>query len=114
MWASGDAAKVDTCLAGRALLDALDGNAIGGLLINVFGTEMTAANSICGTCGTSRPVAELVVYRRAPGTVVRCRTCGSVLMVFVTAHDLTCVDLAGLASLGHNETSIRRAGGMWR
>jgi hypothetical protein len=81
-------------------MDAVDGNAIGGLLIDVFGTEMTAANSICGTCGASRPVAELVVYRRAPGTVVRCRTCGSVLMVFVKEHAMTSVDLHGLASLG--------------
>ena len=87
-------------------MDAVDGNAIGGLLIDVFGAEMTAANSTCGTCGTSRPVAELVVYRRAPGTVVRCRTCGSVLMVFVKAHDVTCVDLAGLASLGQSESSL--------
>ena len=98
MWASGDAAKVDT--SRREGADGpVDGNAIGGLLIDVFGTEMTAANSICGTCGTSRPVAELVVYRRAPGTVVRCRTCGSVLMVFVKVHGVTCVDLDGLASL---------------
>jgi Family of unknown function (DUF6510) len=95
-----------------ALMDAVDGNAIGGLLIDVFGTEMTAANSTCSTCGASRPVAELVVYRRAPGTVVRCRTCGSVLMVFVTAHGATCVDLAGLASLGQSEPGVARAGGM--
>jgi uncharacterized protein DUF6510 len=81
-------------------MDAVDGNAIGGLLIDVFGTEMTAAGSTCGTCGASRPVAELVVYQRAPGTVVRCRTCGSVLMVFVKAHDVMCIDLAGLAALG--------------
>jgi Family of unknown function (DUF6510) len=74
-------------------------------------SEMTAANSTCGTCGTSRPVAELVVYRRAPGTVVRCRTCGSVLMVFVKAHDVTCVDLAGLASLGRNENGSSVSGG---
>jgi hypothetical protein len=80
-------------------MDALDGNAIGGLLIDVFGAEMTAAGSVCGTCAASRPVAELAVYRWAPGTVVRCRTCGSVLMVFVKAHGLTSVDLFGLASL---------------
>lgn len=80
-------------------MDALDGNAIGGLLIDVFGAEMTAAGTVCGTCGASRPVAELVVYRRAPGTVVRCRTCGSILMVFVQAHGVTSVDLSGLASL---------------
>jgi len=85
---------------GEALMDAVDGNAIGGLLIDVFGTEMTVASSTCDTCGATRPVAELVVYRRAPGTVVRCRTCGSVLMVFVKAQGVTCVDVAGLASLG--------------
>lgn len=80
------------------MAEALDGNSIGGLLIDVFGADMTAASSTCGTCGAVRPVAELVVYGRAPGTVVRCRTCGSVLMVFVQAHGVTCVDVAGLAS----------------
>ena len=95
-------------------MDAVDGNAIGGLLIDVFGTEMTAADSTCGTCGASRPVAELVVYQRAPGTVVRCRTCGSVLMVFVHAHDVMCVDLAGLAALGGSETGSTGAGRTWR
>ena len=34
------------------------------------------------------------------GTVVRCPSCDNVLMVFVTIHDRTCVDLMGLASLG--------------
>ena len=32
--------------ARRALLDAVDGNAIGGQLIDVFGTEMTAAKDL--------------------------------------------------------------------
>ena len=94
-------------------MDAVDGNAIGGLLIDVFGTEMTAADSTCGTCGASRPVAQLVVYQRAPGTVVRCRTCGSVLMVFVKAHEEMRINLAGLASLGHSETGPTQAGRTW-
>jgi Family of unknown function (DUF6510) len=82
------------------MMNALDGNAIGGLLIDVFDRDMTAATSTCGTCGASRPVAELAVYGPAPGTVVRCPNCDSVLMVFVVAHRLICVDLTGLASLG--------------
>jgi hypothetical protein len=82
------------------MMEAVDGNAIGGLLLQVFGTEMTGAPSVCGHCGDARPVAELVVYRQAPGTVVRCRTCEDVLMVFVQAHGRTCVDLQGLAALG--------------
>jgi predicted Zn finger-like uncharacterized protein len=80
-------------------MDPLDGNAIGGLLIDVFGTEMTAMRSTCATCGASRAVAEQVVYLRAPGTVVRCRTCGNVLMVFVRVHGVISTDVSGLASL---------------
>jgi uncharacterized protein DUF6510 len=81
-------------------MQAVDGNAIGGLLHEVFGTEMTGAASVCGSCGAGSQVAELVVYLRAPGTVVRCRSCGSVLMVFVKIRGKICVDLLGLASLG--------------
>ncbi|MBV9379973.1 MAG: hypothetical protein JOY82_01915 [Streptosporangiaceae bacterium] len=80
-------------------MDALDGNAIGGLLREVFRAEMTAAPGTCVACGTTAPVAEAVVYLRAPGTVVRCRTCGSLLMVFVRKEGMTCVDLRGLAAL---------------
>ena len=81
-------------------MDALDGNAIGGLLQEVFGTEMTSAASVCGSCGAASTVAELAVYLDAPGTVVRCRSCDSVLMVFVKIRERTCVDLLGLAAFG--------------
>jgi hypothetical protein len=77
----------------------VDGNAIGGLLIEVFGTEMTTAVGTCGSCGAVAQVAELAVYRPGLGTVVRCRSCDAVLMVFVTARGVHCVDLRGLASL---------------
>jgi hypothetical protein len=80
---------------------ALDGNAIGGLLLEVFGTEMTAAVAVCGSCGAAGPMAETVVYLRAPGTVVRCRACAAVLMVVVRRRQHNCVDLLGLAALEH-------------
>ncbi len=80
-------------------MNALDGNAIGGLLQEVFGTEMTTATGICGSCGATGQVAEFVVFLRAPGTVARCRNCSAVLMVIVTAHGMNCVDLRGLADL---------------
>jgi hypothetical protein len=44
-------------------------------------------------------VGEFRVYLRAPGEVARCRQCGSVVMVFVEARGVTCVDLRGLAAL---------------
>ena len=93
-------------------MDPVDGNAIGGLLIDAFGTEMTAASSTCAACGARRPVAELVVYRQAPGAVVRCRTCGSVLMVLVRRTDMTSVDLSGLADLGQPGSAFIPAGGI--
>ena len=78
---------------------AVDGNAIGGLLASVFGTDMTMATATCGSCGAVSVVAELAVYMPGLGTVVRCRSCESVLMVFVSLHGTTCTDLMGLASL---------------
>ena len=77
----------------------LDGNAIAGLLADVFGTEMTTASGTCAACGASGEVATFVVFTRAPGTVARCRACTSLLMVLVTIREITCVDLRGLASL---------------
>jgi len=80
-------------------MEALDGNAIGGLLNEVFGEEMTTAHGACGNCGARRQVGELAVYLRAPGTVVRCPSCGSVLMTFVQVHEVWSVDMRGLAEL---------------
>ena len=61
----------------------LDGNAIGGLLGELFGAEMTIAVSTCDGCGQVDVVAELAVYTRAPGVVVRCPGCDGVLMRIV-------------------------------
>jgi hypothetical protein len=78
---------------------ALDGNAMAGLLQEVFGVEMTTAVGTCGTCGATGQVAETVVYLQAPGAVVRCPVCTSVLMVVVRRLEVNCVDLRGLAAL---------------
>jgi hypothetical protein len=80
-------------------MEALDGNAIGGALLEIFGAEMTTAAGTCAHCGARAQVAELVVYARAPGTVVRCRSCAGVLMIFVDVRGIRCVDARGLAAL---------------
>jgi Family of unknown function (DUF6510) len=81
------------------MMDALDGNAIAGLLHDVFSSEMTTATGTCATCGSASIVAELVVYLQAPGTVVRCPVCGNIMMVFIRRREVTCVDLTGLADM---------------
>jgi hypothetical protein len=80
-------------------VNALDGNAIAGRLFDVFGTEMTTASCVCAGCGARFLTAESEVYLQAPGTVVRCRSCRAILMVLVTIHGVTCVDLRGLSAL---------------
>jgi hypothetical protein len=81
------------------MMEALDGNAIAGRLLEVFGVEMTTARGVCGHCGASALVAELEVYVQAPGTVARCRSCKGVLMVFAEVRGVFCVDQGGLAEL---------------
>jgi len=89
----------DACGRPRSKLspmDALDGNAIAGRLREVFGAELTNARSVCVHCGAEAYVAELHVYNRAPGTVVRCRRCEAVVMVLVEVRGITAVDCRGL------------------
>jgi hypothetical protein len=81
------------------MTDPLDGNAIGGLLREVFAVEMTDATGACGHCNNEAPVAECEVYLDGPGAVVRCRTCQGLLMVFVRVRGVVCVDLRGLQTL---------------
>jgi len=44
----------------------LDGNAIGGLLHELFGVELTAAPCVCGNCGAREEMARLDVYVHGP------------------------------------------------
>jgi len=69
-------------------MEALDGNAIAGQLLDHFGLEMTTATGTCAHCRNRAQIAELTVYARAPGAVVRCRACGQIVMVIVEIRGL--------------------------
>jgi len=77
----------------------LDGNAIGGLLLGVFGVEMTGAMATCGSCGMRGALAEAEVYVQCPGTVARCPACGSVLLRVVESTERTWLSLEGIRTL---------------
>jgi Family of unknown function (DUF6510) len=76
----------------------LDGNAIGGLMLELFGSDLTAAGSICGGCGAHEQMARLDVYCGA-GIVGRCCHCGAVMIRIVQGRGRTWLDLSGTASL---------------
>lgn len=59
----------------------LDGNALGGALIELFGREMTAARACCAGCGSISHLGSLTVYDQAPGDVLRCPQCEAVVLV---------------------------------
>jgi Family of unknown function (DUF6510) len=78
----------------------LDGNAVAGTLLDVFGTDMTTAVGTCGGCGWAAPLAEVAVFGAGgPGVVARCPTCENLLMVIVNRRGTACVDLMGFASV---------------
>jgi hypothetical protein len=76
----------------------LDGNAIGGLMLELFGVELTATPCVCAGCGVREEVARLDVYTGA-GIVVRCRHCEAVMIRIVQGRGRTWLDLSGTASL---------------
>jgi hypothetical protein len=80
-------------------MQTLDGNAIAGVLHEIFGEEMTAVTATCGSCGYTAPVANTMVYPRLPGEVVRCRNCTALLMVITRIRGVNCVDLSGIAAM---------------
>jgi len=80
-------------------MQTLDGNAIAGLLHEIFGREVTAAMATCGTCGSVAAVAEAVVYPLLPGAVARCHSCSGLLMVITRVRGMYCVDFSGVAAL---------------
>ena len=73
----------------------LDGNAIAGLLGEIFVREMTAARVACGRCGDIEPIGAEHAYLRAPGCVVRCRHCEDVVLVITRARGNYLVGFGG-------------------
>jgi hypothetical protein len=77
----------------------LDGNAMAGLLHEIFVDDVTAARGACASCGTVADIGEqrAFMYPRSPGAVLRCIGCESVLMVIVRTRASVRVGFEGLA-----------------
>lgn len=76
----------------------LDANAAAGLLMEIFGTEMTVAASRCTYCGNRAQIGTLRAYMHAPGLVLRCSVCTQVVIrVMKRADGSFLVDARGAA-----------------
>jgi uncharacterized protein DUF6510 len=76
----------------------LDGNAVAGLLQEVFAVEMTTALGTCSGCGATNAVGAVRVFRGA-GVVLRCPNCDNALVKIVRGDTRLWIALPGIRSL---------------
>ena len=76
----------------------LDGNAVAGVLQEVFAVEMTTAISTCDSCGAAEPIGALHVYRGA-GIVLRCPHCDNVIGKIVKDDTRMWISLSGVRTV---------------
>ncbi|WP_120493579.1 DUF6510 family protein [Microbacterium phyllosphaerae] len=69
----------------------VDGNAAGGLLLEIFGRDMTAARATCRHCAHEAALADAVAELDDAGVILLCRGCHHTL--------LTCLTLDGAQTL---------------
>jgi hypothetical protein len=76
----------------------LDGNAVAGLLQQVFTVEITTAVGTCDHCGASDAIGAAHVYRGA-GIVLRCARCDGALVTIVKSNSQMWMSFSGLRTL---------------
>jgi hypothetical protein len=76
----------------------LDGNAVAGLLREIFAVEMTTAIGTCNGCGAVDAVGAVHVYQGA-GIVLRCPHCHDPLVKIVKDGARMWIDMRGLRTL---------------
>ena len=75
----------------------LDGNAVAGLLQQIFGRDMTMAVTRCCACATDTAVGALMAFVRGPGAVLRCPSCQTTIVRVVETPDAFYVEARGAA-----------------
>jgi hypothetical protein len=75
----------------------LDGNALGGLLADLFGADVTLVPAKCAACGEVSMMGAMHAYVRAPGSVLRCPICHAVTMRIVQTDRSTRIEMRGIA-----------------
>jgi hypothetical protein len=76
----------------------VDGNAVAGLLQEVFAADVTGATGSCARCGATEPVGAAHVYRGA-GIVLRCPHCDNTLAAIVRDERRVWIALRGVRAL---------------
>jgi len=73
----------------------LDGNAVAGLLCELFARDVTTAEVRCSACGVVSEIGGTRVYGGIMGAIFRCTHCGSIVMRLVRTPAGTWFDMRG-------------------
>ncbi len=76
----------------------LDGNAMAGLLREVFADDMTTAIGTCGRCGAREAMGSAHAYQGA-GMVLRCSHCDHALVKLVRSDTRIWIGFPGIQTL---------------
>ena len=82
----------------------VDGNAIAGLMADLFSFDVTTASARCDSCGTVAMLGTAMVYMDAMGAVVRCPGCDAVLLKVVESEDRAWIGFAGVTAVQVDKT----------
>jgi hypothetical protein len=77
----------------------LDGNAVAGVLQDIFGVEMAANPAECASCGNVSELGGLMACTQTPGAVLRCPACEAVMVTIVQTPVAIYLDARGAAYL---------------
>ena len=61
----------------------LDGNAVAGVLVEVFGEDLSGVLGRCPDCGRQAELATCRAFTHAPGIVLRCLVCDGIQLRIV-------------------------------
>jgi hypothetical protein len=88
---------MDTVFVEGAQSLMLDGNALAGLLHDLFYAEMTDAAVECANCGRHGEMGSLWAFVESPGYVLRCPDCQSIVMRIAVTPEQVYLDARGAA-----------------
>jgi len=77
----------------------LDGNALAGLLHQLFDVEMTIAPVKCASCGRIGELGSLWAFAESPGYVLRCPACQKIVIRMTVTPDQVYLDTRGASYL---------------
>ena len=77
----------------------LDGNSAAGLFSEVFAVDLTVATVTCAGCNADGAVGTLVMWAAEMGAVLRCPSCGQVVLRLTSTPNALWLDASGARSI---------------